>query len=499
MLHAKYIDFQWKNSYTGKIDIFFIFLLLIISCHKSPDLDENTLLIVGNDRVSLEEFRNGYELDPTFPGYRKGEEGLQDYANLFIDKILCQKMAIQENLFEQPEYKKQLNYAKQKASIQALYRARVRDYLQVTDQEVNYAYQQMSRVLHLKHLFMPDSQQAAILYARLRKGENFDSLAKEIFKNVPPEKGGSDLGEVYWGDLDPSLENTAYQLKSNEFSTPVKSRWGYHILFLEDEHPYPKTSEKDLQTNQRKILKKLLAQKEQILATKYVKNFLDPLDIRVKSNAFMKISQLLHLQDEGQSSPRLVPVVYLSDEKLRTLTDNLQPDAKQIFMTYRLGQWTIDDFLERLAALPFDKRPRISSLKNFKDDVGLLIRNEFLYKEAERSGLDRSSYVDSVVYSFSSEIAYHHFLKDFYSKYRVPLDVLTYYQNKSGLEPPLTVLPGMRTLESYRHYYAALQLHNFLLERFKDLPIKINYSLVKKEAQQIDWNNPIRMVVIPEN
>lgn len=499
MLKANCEDFLWKDFYTGKIDILFIFLLLIISCHKSPELDENTLLIVGKDKVSLEEFRNGYELDPTFPGYRKGEEGLQDYANLFIDKILCQKIAIQENLFEQPEYKKRLNYEKQKASIQALYRARVRNYLQVTDQEVNHAYQQMSRVLHVKHLFVTDSQQAEILYERLSKGESFDTLAKEIFKDVLPEKGGSDLGEVYWGDLDPSLENTAYQLKSGEFSTPVKSQWGYHILFLEDENPYPKTAERDLHVHQRKILKKLFAQKEQILATEYVKNFLDPLEIRVKSMAFIKIIQLLHLQDKGQSSSQLVSVVYLTDEKLRTLRDNLQPDANQIFMTYRLGQWTIGDFLERLNDLPFDKRPRINSIKNFKDDVGLLIRNEFLYKEAERNGLDRSSYVDSVVYSFSSKIAYHHFLKDFYSNYRAPLDVVTYFQNKSGLEPPITVLPGMSTLESYRYYYAVLQLHNFLLEQFKDLPIEINYPLIKKEAQQIDWNHPIRMLVIPED
>jgi len=499
MLKAKREDCQLKNSYAGKIVILFIFLLLIISCHKSPDLDENTLLIVEKYRVSLEEFRNSYELDPTFPGYRKGEEGVQDYANLFIDKILCQKMAIQENLFDLPEYKKRINYEKRKASIRALYRAKVRDNLQVTDQEVYHAYQQISRVLHLKHLFVPDSQQAEILYARLSKGEKFDSLAKEVFKDVPPEKEGSDLGEVYWGDLDPALENTAYQLKSGEFSTPVKSRWGYHILFLEDEHPYPKPSERDFQATQRKILKKLFAQKEQILANEYVKNFLDPLEIRVKSNAFMKIAQLLHLPDEGRSSPQLIPVIYFSDEKLKTLSENIQPDAKQIFMTYRLGQWTIDDFLERLTALPFDQRPRIQSIKTFKNDVGLLIRNEFLYKEAEKMGFDRSSYVDSVVYSFSREIAYHHYLKDFYSSYRVPLEVITYYQNKSGLEPPLSVLSGMSTMESYRRYYASLQLHNFLLERFKDIPMKINYPLIKKETQQINWDNPIRMVVIPEN
>jgi hypothetical protein len=122
--------------------------------------------------------------------------GLLEYAELVVDKILCSKLAIQENLFQHIEFKRRLNYQTQKASIQALFKDQISQNIQVGEEEVYQAFLQMLQILELKHLFFPDSAAAQLFYGKLNSGENFDSLARQVFQGIPPEKGGTDLGEV---------------------------------------------------------------------------------------------------------------------------------------------------------------------------------------------------------------------------------------------------------------------------------------------------------------
>jgi hypothetical protein len=476
-----------------------IFSIFLLACSKKPAIDEDTVLVIGNETISIETFRNYYEFDPSFPGYLKGIPGLQEYAELVIDKILCQQLALQENLFQRIEFKRRLNYQTQKASLQLLFKQQISQNIQVNEEELPQTLLQMSKILELKHLFTPDSVIAQILYDKLNSGENFDSLAKQIFRDVPPEKGGADLGEVRWGDLDPALEKAAFDLKTGEYSLPVKSQWGYHILFLVNQDSDGKLTEIDFARKREKILKKLIARKERIASDDYLKNYLTPLDIRVKKEAFRKIVNTLELGEESSSAIQLIPIQYLTDQKLSFIKNELNSDSEQIFMTSRSGQWTIGDFFEHLDQLPFEQRPKINSVRTLQQDIGLLIRNDFLFKEAEKRQLDQSSYVDSVVQSYSREVAYQYYLKTFYSDYALPAEITSYYHNKSNQQLPATVLPGMNTVEDYRYYYAARSLHQYLMKRFKTLSIKINHEFLKNEVQLIDWNTPIRMSLIPND
>nr|NIT57960.1 hypothetical protein [Fodinibius sp.]NIU59048.1 hypothetical protein [Phycisphaerae bacterium]NIV12820.1 hypothetical protein [Fodinibius sp.]NIY26542.1 hypothetical protein [Fodinibius sp.] len=70
------------------------------------------------------------------------------------------------------------------------------------------------------------------------------------------------------------------------------------------------------------------------------------------------------------------------------------------------------------------------------------------------------------------------------------------YKNK---QIPGSILPGMTTIESYRYHYAQRELHQDLLAKFPDAGIRINDKLIEHETSKINWNNPIRMFVLPNN
>lgn len=70
---------------------------------------------------------------------------------------------------------------------------------------------------------------AAQLRERLRHGEPFEALAKAHSEDPHAEEGGS-LGWVRQGQLMPELDDAAFKLQANEYSEPIKTRLGFHLL-----------------------------------------------------------------------------------------------------------------------------------------------------------------------------------------------------------------------------------------------------------------------------
>lgn len=71
------------------------------------------------------------------------------------------------------------------------------------------------------------------VYIKLKEGGDFDSLAAQYSQGPNAEKGG-DMGYIEKGQMLEELDNAIFKLKSGEFSEPVKSDIGYHILKIED-------------------------------------------------------------------------------------------------------------------------------------------------------------------------------------------------------------------------------------------------------------------------
>ena len=77
-------------------------------------------------------------------------------------------------------------------------------------------------------------KKAEELAQKLKKGEDFEKLAKKVSEDKATADKGGDMGYFKRGDLVKPLEDAAFALKKGEVSEPVKSPMGWHIIKVED-------------------------------------------------------------------------------------------------------------------------------------------------------------------------------------------------------------------------------------------------------------------------
>ena len=76
------------------------------------------------------------------------------------------------------------------------------------------------------------------IYSVLKGGADFAQVAKECSDDKGSAQRGGSLGQFGKGMMIPDFETAAYALKAGEMSEPVKTPVGWHIIKMEDRHPF---------------------------------------------------------------------------------------------------------------------------------------------------------------------------------------------------------------------------------------------------------------------
>ena len=88
----------------------------------------------------------------------------------------------------------------------------------------------MSDKIKCTHILVEKQSQALAVLERLKKGEKFAELAKELSIDTGSGKRGGDLGYFGRGKMVKPFEAAAFKLSVGQISEPVKTEFGYHII-----------------------------------------------------------------------------------------------------------------------------------------------------------------------------------------------------------------------------------------------------------------------------
>ena len=79
------------------------------------------------------------------------------------------------------------------------------------------------------HILVKTEKEALALKEKLKKGANFQQLAKQN-STCPSRKKGGDLGEFSQGDMVKAFDDVVFKKPILEVHGPVKTKFGFHLI-----------------------------------------------------------------------------------------------------------------------------------------------------------------------------------------------------------------------------------------------------------------------------
>ena len=160
-----------------------------------------------------------------------------------IETELMASAAEAGNLTSGPEFEKRLAYMKRRAMREAYFHATVRTPIDETAARAFYE-QQISVMkpeeeIQARHILVSSEDEAKAIATKVAGGADFAALAKESSIDAGSKQDGGSLGYFGRGQMVPQFEQAAFALKKGEVSSPVQSKFGWHVIKLEDRRKKP--------------------------------------------------------------------------------------------------------------------------------------------------------------------------------------------------------------------------------------------------------------------
>ena len=88
----------------------------------------------------------------------------------------------------------------------------------------------MPAKIKCSHILVEKQSQALAILDRIKNGEKFGKLAKDLSIDSGSAKRDGNLGYFTKGKMVKQFEEVAFKLQIGQVSEPVKSEFGYHVI-----------------------------------------------------------------------------------------------------------------------------------------------------------------------------------------------------------------------------------------------------------------------------
>jgi peptidyl-prolyl cis-trans isomerase C len=154
-----------------------------------------------------------------------------------IERQLLAQAADKAKIASTDAYKRRLEYYSTKALRDSYFKTKIEP--TISDEEAKKRYEEeIAKItpeeeVRARHILVKTEKEAKDVAAELKKGGNFEEIAKS--KSIGPSAPrGGDLGYFTKDKMVPEFSEVAFKLKKDQISAPVKTNFGWHIIKVED-------------------------------------------------------------------------------------------------------------------------------------------------------------------------------------------------------------------------------------------------------------------------
>jgi peptidyl-prolyl cis-trans isomerase C len=205
---------------------------------REPQKTGQTLAEVNGTVITTGEFKKEVEnLPPYLKSMAETPEGKKELLDTMIVREIMLQQAQKDGLDKSKEVADKLEELKKRVIVEAYLKKKIEAEANITDADLQKFYDQNKEKfktgdqVRASHILVKTEKEAQDILGQLKKGGNFEELAKKSSIDAAGAKGG-DLGWFGKGSMIPEFEKVAFGMKEGELSGVVKTKFGYHIIKL---------------------------------------------------------------------------------------------------------------------------------------------------------------------------------------------------------------------------------------------------------------------------
>ncbi|MBP5398822.1 MAG: peptidyl-prolyl cis-trans isomerase [Alphaproteobacteria bacterium] len=220
-----------KTKYVAAIALSFI---LLNPLNANAEGKGGLAAVVNGEKITVDEIKSVYNNAPQINGRENWGAFYDKALNVWVSSKLVQQAANKSGVRNTKEFKDQMDALGNDVASK-LYLKQELD-KRISDNDLKNLYNQYKnnfvteKEMRARHILVDNEATAKDIIARVKKGEKFNDLAAQYSKEKRV-----DLGYFTKRMMVPEFGEAAFAMKKGQLSqTPIKSQFGYHIIYVDD-------------------------------------------------------------------------------------------------------------------------------------------------------------------------------------------------------------------------------------------------------------------------
>lgn len=378
------------------------------SCSKQTNPKEQVLAVVGDDKITVKEFRLDYEFG--FPHLKTGTDRKKTYLDYMIKESILTQEGYKRGLDKTERVQNLEKDLLEELLVEELYQTEISDKINPSKLEIQEAIAKSKVKWKLAYWVEPNYFYANRVYLAMKE-HGFAETLDDIFKSNPKvylKPTDFETDYLSWIDVSEDVLDAIQNLPVGDISKPINLNGQFYIFKIIDIKREP-VAEYDFLNEEERYRNLLYHKSFKKAASKYVYDFMTPKNVVTKRGPFQKLADAVA---EWKQTDNKLKSTFLDDVKN---ANNSTPYLLQLknslditLVEFKGGEWRIGDFLNRFNPniIKAESEENETFLKQLNEQIALSVRDFFLAEKAKSLKLHNSKNVQKQLDMWRDKFVY---------------------------------------------------------------------------------------------